>query len=188
MCRPFKYRLFALYISVTPFYKTTLFIRFWMGECEHIKWITTPSSRVYPHLLSQRGHTQHSHIRGSPLIMPLVAWWVLSVSPATGVLYSGATRLTASRSNTLFRSLQYSIPRHPVARVPSSNKWMLVWEHNEEASACMMTLRMRECKYFHHNVRRTIHAIGNSLSEAKIHESRAFISLKKQTNQGLFFT
>ena len=50
-----------------------------------------------------------------------------------------------------------------------------------------MTLRMRECKHFHHNVRRTIHAIGNSLSEAKIHESCAFISLKMQTNQGLFF-
>ena len=54
-------------------------IRSWinkLSECEHFKWITTPSSRVSPHLLSQTGHTQRSHIRGSPLIMPLVAWWV----------------------------------------------------------------------------------------------------------------
>ena len=48
----------------------------WMSKCEHVKWITTPSSRVSPHLLSQRGHTRRAHIRDSPLIMPLVAWWV----------------------------------------------------------------------------------------------------------------
>ena len=76
-----------------------------------------------------------SHIKDSPLIMPLVAWWFLSVSPATGVLYSGATRLTASRSNTLFRSLRHSLSRR---RCGSRSVF-------EQVSASIRTHRTSEC-------------------------------------------
>ena len=61
-----------------PYAPTLLFkVRANMSKC-----ITTPSSRVSPHLLAQRGHTRRAHINDRPLIMPLVAWWEKICAPS----------------------------------------------------------------------------------------------------------
>ena len=68
------------------------------------KCITTPSSRVSPHLL-RKGDTLNIRTLGIVLsLCHLSLGGRKFVHQATGVLYSGA---------------QYSLPRHPVARVRS---------------------------------------------------------------------
>ena len=109
---------------------------FVMSVYEHIKWITTPSSRVSPHLL-RKGDTLGSRTLGIVLSLCHLSMAVFECMPSTGVLLSGATRLTALPYVAIRSSVPYGTPflAAAAARVPFLNKWVLA----------LTTLAQSEC-------------------------------------------
>ena len=122
-----------------------------MSKCEHVKCITTPSSRVSPHLL-RKGELDAidfvaiaipslcslrlSHIKVSPLIMPLVAWWEKICAPS-----DWRTLIWCDAIDSSAVTMRYSVPYGtPFLAAAAARVTFLL-----NVSACIGTLAHSKC-------------------------------------------